>query len=172
MTEIVRRSRLFLGSYCILFALLALRFEAPWLIIVCASLALVGLIDTIWIVFVASNRTTTDSITVKAVVDRGAEVSGYLATYLLPFLTVSQPKVTDLIAYAVFLFVLGLIYVRSEMVQINPTLYLLGRRVLHVTTTSGWSGHVIAHSKDVEPGKEMPVGDLNMDVRVEGKPAT
>ena len=37
MTEIVRRARLFLGSYVLLFVLLAIRFQTPWLEIVCGA---------------------------------------------------------------------------------------------------------------------------------------
>jgi hypothetical protein len=61
-------------------------------------------------------------------------VSGYLAAYLLPFLTVPEPSATDLVTYAIFVFVAGLIYVRSGLMQINPTVYLLNRRVLRATT--------------------------------------
>jgi hypothetical protein len=66
--------------------------------------------------------------------DAGAEVSGYLAAYLLPFLTVAEPDSIDLITYAIFVVVAGLIYVRSGLMQINPTVYLLNRRVVRATT--------------------------------------
>jgi hypothetical protein len=100
--------------------------------------------------------------------DAGSDVAGYLATYLLPFLTVAEPDTRDVIAYILFLLVTGLIYVRSEMTQINPTLYLLGRRVVRVTTTGGWSGYVIMRTR-LEPDEPIQTVSLNPEVRVEVK---
>lgn len=166
MTQLIQRGQLFLGSYVLLFTLLAIRFEIAWLEIACAALAVLGLLDMLWIVFGVTRRKEPEPIVPAAVSDAGADVAGYLATYLLPFLTVAEPSIRDVIAYILFLFVAGLIYVRSEMSQINPTLYLLGRRVVRVTTTNGWSGYVIMR-KHPEPEEQIKTVSLNAEVRVE-----
>lgn len=166
MTQIVRRARLFLGSYVLLFVLLSLRFHTLWLENTCGVLAAWGLFDMIWIVFGVSKRTASEPIRLADVTDAGPEVAGYLATYLLPFLTVAEPNTRDVIAYALFLLVTGLVYVRSEMTQTNPTLYLLGRRVVRVTSDGGWSGHVVVKSS-ARPGDVIRVIPLNPEVRVE-----
>lgn len=172
MTEHFRRLRLFLGSFALLFVLFAIRFETLWLQIACAALAVIGLADMLWIGFVVTRRTAPDPVRIASVVDRGPEISGYLATYLLPFVTVSEPKIRDICAYVIFLVVLAVVYVRSEMTQINPTLYLLGRRVIHVSTEGGWNGHVIVKSPSVAPGSVLRVASLNPAVRVEVPNAT
>jgi hypothetical protein len=64
--------------------------------------------------------------------------------------------------------VTGLIYVRSEMTQINPTLYLLCRRVVRVTTTDGWSGYVVMRAQP-EPNEPIKTVSLNAEVRVEAR---
>lgn len=166
MTEIVRRARLFLGSYVLLFVLLAIRFQTTWLEIACGALAAIGLVDMLWIVFYISNRTEQDPIRIREVTDAGPAVAGYMATYLLPFLTVAEPTGRDIAAYAIFLVVTGLVYVRSEMTQVNPTLYILGRRVVALTTDHGWSGHVVARSS-VRPGDIIQTVPLNAEVRVQ-----
>lgn len=168
MTQVIQRTRLFLGSYALLFLLLAIRFESSELRLACGVLAAIGFIDMAWIVFGVSGRTAAEPIVVTAVTDAGAEVSGYLATYLLPFVTVASPSVKDVVAYAIFLFVTGLVYVRSEMTQINPALYALGRRVVHLTTDKGWSGYVIARSS-IRPDDVIRTTTLNSSVRVETK---
>lgn len=167
MTEIVRRARLFLGSYALMFLLLAIRFDVLWLQITCGAIALIGIVDMARIVFLVSKRTAPEPIKIASVADQGAEISGYLATYLLPFLTVSEPGIKDLIAYLIFFVVLGVVYVRSEMVQINPTLYLFGRRVLRVTTDHGWKGYIVVGSGEVTQGTDLRVATLNADVRIE-----
>ncbi|MBA2427733.1 MAG: hypothetical protein H0V60_11720 [Actinobacteria bacterium] len=83
-----------------------------------------------------------------------------------PFLTVAEPAPRDIAAYALFLVVTGIVYVRSEMTQVNPTLYLLGRRVVHVGTEQGWEGHIVIRSR-VRPGAVVRTVPLNSMVRVE-----
>ena len=166
MTEGLRRARLFLGSYVLLFVLLAVRFQTVWLEIACGVLAGVG--SSTWCGSCSgfSKRTSEDPIRVAQVIDAGPDVAGYMATYLLPFLTVSEPTIRDVVAYAIFLSVTGLVYVRLEMTQVNPTLYLLLRRVVGVTTDGGWSGHVIARST-VRAGDDILTVPLNSAVRAE-----
>lgn len=148
--------------------MLALRFHGVGLVVGCSCLAAIGFGDMAWIVFGVSRRTGSDPLLIKNVQDVGSDVSGYLATYLLPFLTVAQPNLRDIIAYALFIVVAGLIYVRSDMSQINPTLYLLGMKVLRVTTEEGWNGYIIAHSS-IATGRELSSVPLNNEVRVEAK---
>jgi hypothetical protein len=167
MTEHFRRLRLFLGSFAPLFLLLAIRFETTWLEIVCGLLAFIGFADTAWIGFVVTRRTSSDPIRIARVTDTGPEISGYLATYLLPFLTVSEPKPRDVVAYVIFVVVLAIVYIRSEMIQINPTLYLFCRRVLHITTDGGWEGHIVVRSPSVTTGTVLHVASLNPAMRVE-----
>lgn len=168
MTEALRRSRLFFGSYALLFLLLALRFEESWLQITCGALSIVGLTDMAWIVFGVSRRTASEPVRLAAIDDAGPAIAGYLATYLLPFLTVPQPSERDLVAYLIFLLVTGLVYVRSEMTQINPTLYVLGRRVVRISTDRGWKGYLVARSA-VDVGAVVSAVPLNASVRVEAK---
>lgn len=165
MTDLLRRGRLFFGSYALLFLLLAIRFETGWLEVLCAVLAAAGFLDMAWLVFVVSRKVAAEPIRVRSVEDVGPEVAGYLATYLLPFLTVAQPTIRDLLAYAIFLVVTGLVYVRSEMTQINPTLYILGRRVARITTEQGWSGHVVVRGR-LTPGDAIRTTSLSASIRV------
>lgn len=166
MTEDLRRARLFLGSYALLFVLLALRFNTDWLQLACVALAGFGFLDMAWIVFHVSRRTAEDPIKIATVQDAGADIAGYLATYLLPFLTVSEPTNRDVIAYAIFIFVTGLIYIRSDMAQINPTIYLMGARVVHVVTDHGWDGYVVTRSS-LHHDDVIKVVSLNPAVRVQ-----
>lgn len=166
MTEVLRRTRLFLGSYALLFVLLAIRFQTTWLEIACGAFAALGFLDMLRIVVVVSRKTAQDPIRISEVTDAGPEVAGYLATYLLPFLTVAGPTTRDVIAYAIFLLVTGLVYVRSDMTQVNPTLYILGRRVVAIRTDRGWSGHIVVRSS-VHPGDVIQSIPLNPAVRVQ-----
>lgn len=68
--------------------------------------------------------------------EQGAAVAGYLATYLLPLLAIPAGGWRVPAAYAIYLAVLYVVFVKSEsLVLINPTLYLFGYRIYDVETT-------------------------------------
>ncbi len=113
----------FASSYAPLWAMLALRFDPWWLRILLAILAVVGFAVVAVKLRPRGGRPTDTTLTIVG--DAGSEVSGYLAAYLLPFLTVADPDARDLAAYALFILVAGVIYTRSSLVHINPTMYAL-----------------------------------------------
>jgi hypothetical protein len=122
----------FLSSYAPLWVMLGLRFHPCWLRI---GLIAFGLACGAYVAFVLLRSTDErpSNIMLTIADDAGADVSGYLAAYLLPFLIAAEPNATDLLAYGIFVAVAGLIYVRSSLMQINPTVYLMNRKVLRAT---------------------------------------
>jgi len=145
-TTIAIRLRLFGGSYAPLLLMLALRFDGLVLRVAIAAAGVLFLADTARLVLWLPRRVQPSPFIITEVKDHGSQVAGYLASYLLPLLVVPTPTVTDLLAYALFLTVVALVYVRSEMLDINPTLYVLGLRVLEVVTAEGWAGCAIVKS--------------------------
>jgi len=146
MAGLLVRLRLFISSYAPLFAILAIRFRDPRLEVTCALVAVVGAASLL-LLLRAAGRIQPDPHRIDTVADRGAEVAGYLATYLLPFVTVAEPSARDIAGYAFFLAVVGVVYVQSDMVQINPVLYLFRYRVSAVTTDDGWSGVLVSRGQ-------------------------
>jgi hypothetical protein len=142
--------RLFVSSFSPLFGILAIRFRSPRLQIACGLLAAFGVI-TLAMLLKQAARISTDPHRLETVADRGPEVAGYLATYLLPFVTVAHPSARDVVAYAAFLLIVGIVYVRSDMLQVNPLLYVLRYRVWAVRTTDGWDGYLVSRGRP-KPG--------------------
>jgi hypothetical protein len=111
--------------------MLALRFDPWWLRISLAALTVVGFTVVAIKLRRRAGRPTDTQLTIVG--DAGGEVSGYLAAYLLPFLTVAEPDARDLAAYALFVLVAGVIYTRSSLVHINPTMYALRWRPMRAS---------------------------------------
>ena len=128
------RSQLFLSSYAPLFAILAIRFDGTALKTVCACLAGYGVLYLMVVVWLVPRRAQPRSYPVDSVDDAAGEVAGYLATYLLPFVTVPSPSAADLAGYCIVGVVIAVIFTRSELARINPTMYLLGWRVAVIGT--------------------------------------
>jgi hypothetical protein len=142
-SDLVRELLLFFCAYAPLFGILAIRFELrPNLAWVCAGIAVGGLLGG-WAVLARYRRVTARMWTVESVEDKGAEVSGYLASYLLPFVATVDPSNRQVAGYAVFVSIAAVIYLRSGLVQINPALYLTGWRVVSVNIGEGWTGYVL-----------------------------
>lgn len=113
----------FIASYAPLWGILALRFDPWWLRGVLLLLTFLGF-GVVYLKLRTRDARPTDT-TITIIGDAGGEVSGYLAAYLLPFLTVADPGGLDIAAYVLFFLVAGVIYVRSSLVHINPTMYVL-----------------------------------------------
>ena len=128
------RAQLFLSSYAPLFVILAIRFQGAALKTVCAVLAGAGFLYLVLVVYLVSGRAQARGYPVASVRDASGEVAGYLATYLVPFVTVPSPSAADLADYCILAVVVLAIFLRSELATINPALYLLGWRVASITT--------------------------------------
>lgn len=159
LTQVAARARLFLSSYATLFGILAIRFDGQALRLACLGLFLVGVLDTWRITLKAKSGLEPHDITVQSSDDTGGEVSGYLASYLLPFVTVPSPGWRDLLAYTLFLLVGLVIYVRSDLVRVNPTLYLFGYRVLKVHYNEGKQQYLVTRIAP-EAGQIVSVVDV------------
>jgi hypothetical protein len=138
VTEDLVRVRLFFVSYVPLWIMLAFR-AAPsgrweWdgraaTVIAFGALAAYGLVDAVRLIG-GSGRTSPRSLTFGEVSDQGGNAAGYLATYLLPFIGLVPQDWGDWAAYALYFLVALIVFIRTDLTFVNPTLYLLNRRVV------------------------------------------
>lgn len=140
------RGMLFLSSYAILFALLALVLWPSGFAFACAALAVFGVLVLVVLLRMA-RRGSPDPYEVANLRDAGSDVAGYLVGYLLPVLASPIPGIRDLVAYAAFLIVVGIVYVRSDLVHINPLLYVFGYRVFSIEISGGRDRFLIARNR-------------------------
>jgi hypothetical protein len=135
-----------------LFLIFAVRFRDQRLEIACAALALMGVVLALWILGSHEAGTAAAPIVAVHVEDVGDQATTYLVTYLLPFVAIAQPGLREVVGYALFFLVGALIFVRSDMVQVNPTLYVLGWRIVKVTSKENRMIYAISHRREL-PGK-------------------
>lgn len=147
MADRLLRAELFVVSYVPLFTILAFRtmpsahdtqcalrshdvwaLRAPllFMILTTAGLTLVALILR------HARRISGTTLTISSVSDRGREAAAYLSTYILPFVMFDEDSWQVWAAFSVYLIVLAIITVSSDLILTNPTLYLLRRRVIEV----------------------------------------
>ncbi|RNI25086.1 hypothetical protein [Flexivirga caeni] len=169
-TGVLTKPLMFVSAYAPLFVLLALRFDGATLRAVCAVLAVLGVIAAGAILRL--HRGTTPGVhVVREARLAGTEASAFLAGYLLPFLTVSQPTGGDLAAYALFIVVAGIVHVRTGIIQVNPTLFCLGWTILALVDDQGGQYYLVTRHRYV-PGDTLQAVAMGDDVLLERPPAT
>lgn len=143
------RARLFVISYVPLLWIVALQHwpQGPtswrsWLPVGSVILvSFVGIFDALHLTRSASSVGAL-AVHIRNITDEGANAAAYLVTYLLPFVSVSLTDWNSWAAYGVFFVVLFVIFVRSSFGLVNPTMYLLGWRVVQADLVSDeWGGH-------------------------------
>jgi hypothetical protein len=132
----VRLFRLFIASYAPLALILAVQRSSgvwpPWnrpAFWVFTAIGLFGLVDAYRLPRGALRKGDV-RVTLSDLVDEGGEVAAYIATYLLPFIGFEVTGWRGLAALAIYFVVLFVVFMRSDLALVNPTLYLTGWRVV------------------------------------------
>lgn len=159
---------MFLSSYAPLFAIVAIRVQSLPVRVACVVLAMAG-VGALVTVLTLDRRSARAQSTIVSVRNAGAEAASYLAGYLLPFLTVTEPSVWDVVAYALFIGVVGVVTIKTGVIQVNPMLFVFGYLVLRVEDGTGAEFYVLTRRR-LRPGTELYTTSLSNDVRVDRQP--
>jgi len=73
---------------------------------------------------------------VLTVQSRDADLAGYLVGYLLPFVGAVAVDWQDVLAFVLFFAFVGIIYVNSRMIYVNPLLAIAGYHLYEVQATT------------------------------------
>ena len=156
---------LFLSSYMPLFFLVGLRAvdKSDSVVIGCGVLVLAGGVGTALFLGTAKKKTK-GRYRVVNVQKRDGDVAAYAATYLLPFVTVFSDGWRDLLSLAAFVVFLGVLYVRSRLIYVNPLLAIFGYHLWQViAVTAGsktdrdrpeWPQYLLSRRPDLYGKKE------------------
>ncbi len=172
MTSIFFRGVLFFCSYFPLTLIICyLQFGVwPWWVIALLGglFGIVPLFGTwfyLWWV-----RRTIDPIRAKVTSfsKHDSEVMSYIASYLVPFVTF-QLGDKQAVALLVFVGVLLILYVRSDMIYINPMLNIWGYHLYEVEVEHSRRAHYYIARKPLERYAEIRFVPLGNDIYLESK---
>jgi hypothetical protein len=141
---------MFLSSFSPLLVVFALldSFGKGTATVVCLVLAVLGPILLFAVLRVARRFNGVELIAASSQ-RRDADVLAYVATYLIPFLTVNAVTVRSRLAVAVFIALIALFYIRGEMYFLNPLLGVVGYRVFEVQTADGHAVTLITRRRHI-----------------------
>lgn len=130
------RTLLFLASYAPLFGLLSVlhwNTAAGWLF---ALIAGIGVVGGAWVLHIVQ-RGQEQLATVLDATSNYEALAGYLLGWLMPFIVLQPNDISSVASLGLFFVLLGLVYVRGNLVHLNPFLALLGYHVWEVTALVG-----------------------------------
>lgn len=134
--SVALRVRLFAVSYSPLAAILAVTHSQgilpPWRHVAfwaMAVLAVAGLLDARRLPK-SLQKKSHRSVTLTGITDEGAAVAAYIATYLLPFLGFDLADWRSVVALVLYLSVLLVVFLQTDLALVNPALYLAGWKVI------------------------------------------
>lgn len=138
MATLFVRILLFLSSYSPLLVIIAIRHYNDAKGVAIASFVIAALaVCALFLYIRMAQRLSPVSINTTYVEARSGETMSYIVTYLIPFLDFNLGDIEDAIALAVLIFILGVIYVNSNLVSVNPILNLAGFHLFEISSAGG-----------------------------------
>lgn len=170
MPNLVTRILLFVSSYSPLLGIIVVRnsFSNRW---VCVGLLLtaLGSVFGLWLYLRLAKKLASHSIVAATVSSRDGEAMSYIVTYLLPFLNVNFADLQDTTSLAILLFVIGVVYINSNMIHINPILNLRGYHIFEVHSDDGKISALICKRQYIRNGSSLSVVSLGDYLLLEKK---
>jgi hypothetical protein len=164
---------LFLSSYTPLFILVGLRSirRSDEIAAAAGVLTVGGMVGT-GLFMLTAHRKAVGEYTLTDVECRDGDVGAYAATYLLPFLPIFSGSWQDIASLGAFLVILGVVYVRSRLIYVNPFLAIIGLRLWRVIPTTpgsgdpqaGWPRFLLTDSDRVQRGQTIRAHRVTPDL--------
>jgi hypothetical protein len=163
------RGLMFLSSYLPEFLIFTLLTWGPygyWALapLVAGIAGIGGILIVLWWV----GSTAPITVSVARVHRKDAEALAYLVTYVLPFLSLDLSEPTRAISFVILFSTLAIVYINADMLNINPTLNLLGWHVFELETPEGHSHSVITRRRRLLPGDRLSVITIADGIQWEG----
>lgn len=157
--NILGRLILFASSYAPLSILFFVQYVGKNNVIAIASLS-VGLLSVIMVSLLLTWWKQDGEATHDEVIEYrrpGAEVMGYMAGYVLPFLDFSPADIRSLLLLLVYLLTLAYLYITTDMIRVNPTLNLILRYGIYEVELKEYGFSWLIARGDIRRGRRLRV---------------
>jgi hypothetical protein len=162
MPTVLIRSMLFLSSYfplTLIFFFLFVERQPIWAFVV-LIIGLSGLIFMVLYFFQFAPRLSSIQERITGLQRHDGDVMGYIASYLLPFVAIPFGGWQQGVALLIFVIVLGIVYVNSNMIHINPMLILFGYHVYEITLEHSETPHSLITRRRIAKNETIHLVDI------------
>jgi len=138
MTDILRnqiKTILFLSSYTFLFLIFILKNLSNQYLLY-TLISVIVLSNAILLISIKRCKSLADEfVKIKSVENINSVNSAYLVTYIIPFLTIDFTNLPDVLSLALLFVVFAFLYIKSDMIYVNPTLNFIGYNLIEIKTS-------------------------------------
>jgi hypothetical protein len=124
-----------------------------------AVLGIVGILGLLYY-FRQAVTVAPQFITAQSVHPHGSEAMSYIVTYIIPFLEIDLVNTTQQLSFLLLFVVIGLVYVNSNLIYINPILTLFGYNTFEVTPTDGITRMLLTKRSFIRPEDRLRVAKI------------
>ena len=167
MPRLPFRIALFFSSYAPLFALLA--YESRGSLSTWVTLAAVAAVSVLALVVVMVTKRNERGPRLKVHHSRpkDGDVLAYTASYLVPFFSLDLTKADNVVVFCGFLVVVGVVYINSDMLFVNPLLNFARYHSFWVTDEQGHEYSLITRRTHLDPDQVIYPSQVGRYVRLE-----
>lgn len=169
MPTIFVRCMLFVSSYFPLTVIICILFAAqqPILAWVSLGIGVMGLILTYIYVFRIAARMTPIQVKIIGRQEKDGDIMGYIASYIVPLVTFPLNGWQQVATLLIFIVVLGVIYVNSSMIRINPMLSLVGYHLYDITVENDQDVYALFTRRRIARGEIVRIVDVGRGIYLE-----
>ena len=169
MPRLFVRCMLFFSSYfplLLIFSILLWRTQLYWAVGL-LTLGMVSLLITFLYMSRRKRKGGVSQAKITGVEKRDENVVSYIASYLIPFVTFPLDKPEQIAALLVFIGVLLILYVNSNMIYINPMFNLVGYHLYEITIQSDQMSHYLIARRGIKPDQMLYFVEISDNVYLE-----
>lgn len=108
-------------------------------------------------------------ITAHSVRPHGSEAMSYIVTYIIPFLEIDLTSTAQQLSFLLLFIVIGIVYVNSNLIYINPILTVMGYNTFEVTPNDGITRMLLTRSTFLRPEDRLRVAKIGDYLLLEKK---
>lgn len=169
MPSVLVRTMLFLSSYfplALIFFFLFVEQQPVWAIVTLA-IGVLGLVTMLLYFFSFAQQFAPIQEKISGVRGRDAEPMSYIASYLIPFVALPFSGWQQGTALLILMVVLGIVYVNSNMIHINPMLNLLGYHLYEISVEDSKGTYSLITRRHIERGETLHLIDIGEGIFLE-----
>lgn len=166
MPTIFVRCMLFVSSYFPLTLIFWILFitQQPLYAWIILGIGLIGLIAMLIYFFKILPKMSPIQEKVTGRQIRDGDVMGYIASYIIPLVTFPLNGWQQMAVLLVFIVVLGIVYINSDMIRINPILNLMGYHLYEITVENGSESYFLITRRRVKLGELVRIVDIGRGI--------
>jgi len=160
---------LFVSSYFPLTIIICILFATQQPVLAWGSLGigLFGLILTYIYFFKIVAGMTAIQVKIIERQERDGDIMGYIASYIVPLVTFPLNGGQQVAILLIFILVLGVIYVNSSMIRINPMLSLVGYHLYDITIENDQDVYALFTRHRIGRGALVRIVDIGRGIYLE-----